>query len=177
MILGSPIQIATPYRRVRLGLVPWYFEALASQGSAVGELRRSPMEFARRSAGFGARIVDCRRPSLRAIFGRMIGDIRQHLEAAPFEPFKIVTSSGKRYPVQSADHAGLNPGGTRVVVWFNDDASVTIAGLHLVAIEKGLPPSNGEPSDWQAKSALTSSFSVFESKSVKVTPALHGGGS
>jgi len=75
----------------------------------------------------------------------MISDIRQHLQAAPFEPFTIVTSSGKRYPVQSADHAGLNPGGTRVVVWFNDDASVTIAGFHLVAIEKGLPSSNGEP--------------------------------
>jgi hypothetical protein len=75
----------------------------------------------------------------------MIGDIRQHLEAAPFEPFAIVTSSGNRYAVPSADHAGLNPTSTRVVVWFNDDASITIAGLHIVAFEKGLPKSNGEP--------------------------------
>ena len=75
----------------------------------------------------------------------MIGDIRQHLEAAPFEPFTIVTSSGRRYAVPSADHASLNPANTRVVVWFNDDASVTIAGLHIVAVEKGLPKSNGEP--------------------------------
>jgi len=74
----------------------------------------------------------------------MIGDIRQHLEAAQFEPFTILTSSGKRYAVPSADHASLNPTGTRVVVWFNDDASVTIAGLHIVALEKGLPRSNGE---------------------------------
>ena len=48
----------------------------------------------------------------------MIGDIRQHLEAAPFDAFTIVTTSGKRYAVASADHAGLNPTGTRVVVWF-----------------------------------------------------------
>ena len=77
----------------------------------------------------------------------MIGDIRQQLEAAPFEPFTIVTSSGRRYSVHSADHAGLNPRGSRVVVWFDDDASVTIAGLHLAAIEKGMPSSggNGEP--------------------------------
>ena len=68
----------------------------------------------------------------------MIGDIRQHLEASPFEAFTIVTTSGHRYPVPSADHAGLNPQGSRVVVWFENDASVTVAGLHIVAIEKGL---------------------------------------
>jgi hypothetical protein len=77
----------------------------------------------------------------------MIGDIRQHLQAAPFEPFTIVTSSGRRYAVPSADHAGLNPRASRVVVWFDDDSSVTVAGLHVVAIEKGLPlgRGNGEP--------------------------------
>ena len=73
----------------------------------------------------------------------MIGDIRQHLAAAPFEPFTIVTSSGRRYPVHSADHANSNPQGTRVVVWFEDDASVTIAGLHVAAIEKGMPSGGG----------------------------------
>jgi hypothetical protein len=69
----------------------------------------------------------------------MIGDIREHLRAAPFEPFTIVTSSGRRYPVPTADHAGLNPRASRVVVWFDDDSSVTVAGLHIAAIEKGLP--------------------------------------
>ena len=73
----------------------------------------------------------------------MVGAIRQHLEAAPFEPFTIVTSSGRRYSVPSADHAGLNPRGTRVVVWFDDDASVTIAGLHMAAIEKGMRSNDG----------------------------------
>ena len=76
----------------------------------------------------------------------MVGDIRQHLQAAPFEPFTIVTSSGRRYSVPSADHANFNPQGTHVVVWFDDDASVTIAGLHVAAIEKGnaLGGGNGE---------------------------------
>lgn len=76
----------------------------------------------------------------------MIGDIRTYLEASPFEAFTIVTSSGRRYPVPSADHAGLNPQGTRVVVWFDDDASLTVAGLHISAIQKGtlsIPP-NGD---------------------------------
>ena len=73
----------------------------------------------------------------------MIGDIRQHLGATPFEPFTIVTSSGGRHAVPSADHANSNPQGTRVVVWFDDDASVTIAGLHVAAIEKGTPSGDG----------------------------------
>ena len=66
----------------------------------------------------------------------MIGDVRQHLHAAPFEPFTIVTSSGHRYRIASADHAGIHPRGTRVVIWFDDDSSVTVSGLHIVAIEK-----------------------------------------
>ena len=73
----------------------------------------------------------------------MVAVIRQHLQAAPFEPFTIVTSSGRRYPVPSADHANFNPQGTRVIVWFEDDSSVTIAGLHVAAIEKGKPAGDG----------------------------------
>jgi len=38
--LMPPNKIAAPNRRLRLGLVPWSFGALTSQGSAVGELCR-----------------------------------------------------------------------------------------------------------------------------------------
>ena len=73
----------------------------------------------------------------------MIGDVRQHLLAAPFEPFSIVTSSGHRYTVANPDHAGIHPRGTRVVVWFDDESSVTVAALHIVAIEKNANGTNG----------------------------------
>ena len=66
----------------------------------------------------------------------MIAEIHQRLQAGPFEPFAIVTSSGNRYRVASADHAGIDPRGTRVVVWFDDDSHITISGLHIIAIEK-----------------------------------------
>ncbi len=66
----------------------------------------------------------------------MIRDIREHLEARPFEPFNIVTTSGKAYPVPTAEHAGLNPKGTRVIAWADDGAGVTISGLHITSIEK-----------------------------------------
>jgi hypothetical protein len=73
----------------------------------------------------------------------MIADVRQHLHAGPFEPFVIVTSSGQRYRVPSADHAGISPNGGRVVIWFDDDSGVTISGLHIVAIEKGAATKSG----------------------------------
>ena len=73
----------------------------------------------------------------------MIADIRHHLQAGPFEPFSIVTSSRDRYRIASADHAGLHPSGSRVVIWFHDDSGVTVSGLHIVAIEKETAKNNG----------------------------------
>ena len=70
----------------------------------------------------------------------MIADVRQFLQAGPFEPFFIVTSSGNRYRVASPDHADINPQGSRVVVWFEDDSSVTLSGLHIATLEKETPP-------------------------------------
>jgi hypothetical protein len=72
----------------------------------------------------------------------MIADIRHHLETGPFEPFSIVTSSGNRYHIASADHAGIDPRGSRVVIWFDDGGSVTVSGLHIVAIEKAAAGKN-----------------------------------
>jgi len=69
----------------------------------------------------------------------MIDGIRQLLQAGSFEAFTIITSSGNRYRVDSADHAGINPQGTRIVVWFDDNSSVTLSGLHITAVEKEAP--------------------------------------
>jgi hypothetical protein len=66
----------------------------------------------------------------------MIPDIRQLLLARPFEPFFVITTNGNRYHVASPDHASTNPQGSRVVVWFEDDSSVTLAGPHIGALEK-----------------------------------------
>lgn len=76
----------------------------------------------------------------------MTGEIRQFLSAAPFEPFSVVTSSGRHYTVPTRDHAGTNPKGSRVVIWFDDDSSITLSSLHIVALEKH-PPSAGVDGD------------------------------
>jgi hypothetical protein len=69
----------------------------------------------------------------------MIRDVRQLLEAGPFEPFVIITSSGNRYRVATADHASINPRGDRVLVWFDDGSGVTLPGFHIAALEKEAP--------------------------------------
>lgn len=66
----------------------------------------------------------------------MIEDVRHHLTAGLFEPFSIVTSSGPRYEIPSAGHAGVNPRGNRIVIGFDDGGSVTLSALHITAVEK-----------------------------------------
>ena len=73
----------------------------------------------------------------------MTVDVRHHLQAGPFEPFFIVTSSGHRYRIASPDHASVNPHGSRVIIWFDDDSNVTVSGLHIAAIEKEGAKKNG----------------------------------
>ena len=68
------------------------------------------------------------------------GGIRQVLQTGPFEPFFIVTSSGNKYRVAGADHADISPGGNRVLVWFEDESSVPLSGIHITAFEKEAPP-------------------------------------
>jgi len=69
----------------------------------------------------------------------MIADVRHFLESGPFEPFVIVTSSGNRHRVPSADHATINPQSSRVAVWFDDESGVIISGVHIAAVEKEAP--------------------------------------
>jgi len=70
----------------------------------------------------------------------MTPDVNQLLSATNFEPFSIVTSSGRRYPIPTADHAGASPNRSRVVIWFDDGSGVTLSALHIVAIEKNPSP-------------------------------------
>jgi hypothetical protein len=75
-------------------------------------------------------------PLFTVYFDGMITDIKRSLQAHPFEPFVIVTNSGDHYRVATPDHADINPAGTRVVIWFDDESNVTVAGLHIAAVER-----------------------------------------
>ena len=69
----------------------------------------------------------------------MIEDIQRLLEGAPFQPFTIVTSSGKNYRVASRDHAGFSPDKKRVLIWFDDSSHITVSPLHITALEEEAP--------------------------------------
>ena len=64
----------------------------------------------------------------------MIPEVRRLLEARPFEPFAVRTSDGREYTVPTSDHAKLNPRGTYLIVFFDDDSHATVSVLHLVAV-------------------------------------------
>jgi len=69
----------------------------------------------------------------------MVASIRRLLSARPFRPFSVVTSSGDHYRVLSPDHADVNPKGTQVLVWFDDESGVVVAGIHIAALETEKP--------------------------------------
>jgi hypothetical protein len=69
----------------------------------------------------------------------MIADVRHFLESGPFEPFVIVTSSGNRYRIPSADNATINSQRSRVVVWFDHESGVIISGLQIASVKKEAP--------------------------------------
>ena len=64
----------------------------------------------------------------------MIVAVRRLLEANPFEAFTVRTSDGREYLIPTADHATLNPRGTYLIVFSDDDSHMTISALHLVAV-------------------------------------------
>jgi len=66
----------------------------------------------------------------------MVADVRQNLDKRPFVPFSIVTTGGNRYRVATADHADIDPRGTRLMIWLDDEGSVIVPGLHIASVER-----------------------------------------
>ena len=67
----------------------------------------------------------------------MVEKIRQLLHSTPFIPFRIRTTDGREFVVQTADHAAVRPNGTRVIIFGDDDKDIYLAGLHIVSVEEG----------------------------------------
>ena len=66
----------------------------------------------------------------------MIPRIRELLHSIPFVPFTIRTSDGREYNIPTADHAAINPKGSRVVVFSDDDSQAEVAAFHVAAVTK-----------------------------------------
>jgi hypothetical protein len=66
----------------------------------------------------------------------MIPRIRELLHSTPFIPFTIRTSDGREYVVPTADHAAINPKGSRVIVFADDDSQAEVAALHVATVVK-----------------------------------------
>ena len=78
----------------------------------------------------------------------MIDEIRQRLEARPFEPFTVYVADGREYLIPSAGHAHIHPNGMRVSVWTDDNRQYTLPLRQLSGVlgsaEMPEPP---EPAD------------------------------
>lgn len=74
----------------------------------------------------------------------MTGDIRKHLEIAPFVPFAIRTADGRGYAVPTIDHIYLPPAGGRVVISDDEGTVVVLPGLLISGLVHA-PEPNGKP--------------------------------
>jgi hypothetical protein len=66
----------------------------------------------------------------------MIPRIRELLRSTPFVPFTIRTSDGRKYTVHTPNHAAINPKGSRVIVFADDDSQAEVAALHVATVVK-----------------------------------------
>lgn len=64
-----------------------------------------------------------------------VSELRLRLNAVPFVPFRIVTSSGKSYEIPTPDHLTILPLSRRVIVEYDDLTGAYISPLHITAIE------------------------------------------
>jgi hypothetical protein len=64
----------------------------------------------------------------------MIPRIKELLHSTPFSPFTVRTSDGREYAVPTPDHAAVNPKGTYVVVFSDNETHANVAGLDVSAV-------------------------------------------
>ena len=65
----------------------------------------------------------------------LIETIRDHLRAAPFEPFVVQVVDGRRFEVPHPEFAALNAKGTEFYVVGNNDVGVRVNTLLIASIE------------------------------------------
>jgi hypothetical protein len=68
----------------------------------------------------------------------MLKQIAELLARIPFQPFAIVTTSGREYRVDHPENAAI-VGGRIAVALPNDEGIVTLAGLHIAEIKDFAP--------------------------------------
>lgn len=65
----------------------------------------------------------------------LFAKVRSRLNKTPFEPFRIVTTSGRAYDVPTVDHAVVLPISRMIHVGNDDGTETDIHALHVAAIE------------------------------------------
>jgi hypothetical protein len=62
--------------------------------------------------------------------------LKQYLYQTPFQPFRVVTTSGRAYDVPTADHAGVVPKVRKLTIVDDSGREIDIHTLHVSAIER-----------------------------------------
>lgn len=69
----------------------------------------------------------------------LFATVRARLSRVPFEPFRLVTTSGQRYVVPTPDHAGVTVRARMIHIMGDDGGVADIHSLHIAALESVRP--------------------------------------
>lgn len=62
--------------------------------------------------------------------------LKHYLYQTPFQPFRVITTSGRAYEVPTADHAGVVPKLRKLTIVDDSGGEIDIHTLHVSAIER-----------------------------------------
>lgn len=65
----------------------------------------------------------------------MIARIRDLRSRVPFQPFVVHANGDRRYRVPKAAHVHVNPRGTLVNIWFENDGGAFLSEAHITGVE------------------------------------------
>jgi hypothetical protein len=65
----------------------------------------------------------------------LFAEIKSRLQRTPFEPFRIVTTSGESYDVPTGDHGFASNLNRTVYVIYDGGGTVMVHAIHVSAIE------------------------------------------
>ncbi len=65
--------------------------------------------------------------------------LKEHLEASPFRPFKMITADGHGIRVPHGDYVSVGPRGRTVIVWTNNEGFSVVDVMLVTRLEFARP--------------------------------------
>ncbi len=81
------------------------------------------------------------------------GQLKEHLEASPFRPFKTITAGGHGIRVPHGDYVSVGPRDGTVIVWTNNEGFSVVDVMLVTHLEFAQPKASKARRDGTGRAA------------------------